>query len=86
MFSEQENGGKVFFIDGTGAWGNPTPGNVAYGASKRALTQLKVRSPPSQLPFTAYTLLAHAASLPLSGMFVRAVRANPLSLAQSHVL
>ncbi|BDA41255.1 Chlorophyll(ide) b reductase NOL, chloroplastic [Coccomyxa sp. Obi] len=41
VFSEQENGGKVFFIDGTGAWGNPTPGNVAYGASKRALTQLK---------------------------------------------
>lgn len=52
MFSEQENGGKVFFIDGTGAWGNPTPGNVAYGASKRALTQLKVRSPSIQLPLT----------------------------------
>lgn len=23
------------------SWGNPTPGNAAYGASKRALTQLK---------------------------------------------
>ncbi|EIE25018.1 NAD(P)-binding protein [Coccomyxa subellipsoidea C-169] len=41
VFSEQENGGKLFFIDGTGSWGNATPGNVAYGASKRAITQLK---------------------------------------------
>lgn len=49
VFSEQENGGKLFFIDGTGAWGNTTPGNVAYGASKRAITQLKVRSASSQL-------------------------------------
>jgi chlorophyll(ide) b reductase len=37
----QETGGKILFIDGTGAWGNPTPNNVAYGASKRAITQLK---------------------------------------------
>lgn len=37
-------GGKVFLIDGTGAWGNPTPKNIAYGATKRALTQLKVRT------------------------------------------
>lgn len=39
---EQETGGKIFFIDGTGAWGNPTPQNVAYGAAKRAITQVKV--------------------------------------------
>ena len=35
-------GGKIFFLDGTGAWGNPTPQNVAYGAAKRAITQVKV--------------------------------------------
>ncbi len=52
VFSEQENGGKLFFIDGTGAWGNATPGNVAYGASKRAITQLKVRSASSQVPIS----------------------------------
>ncbi len=40
---EQEVGGKIFFLDGTGAWGNPTPQNVAYGAAKRAITQVKVR-------------------------------------------
>lgn len=39
---EQASGGKIFFVDGTGAWGNATPGNIAYGASKRAITQLQV--------------------------------------------
>lgn len=42
VMREQETGGKIFFIDGTGAWGNPTPQNVAYGAAKRAITQVKV--------------------------------------------
>lgn len=41
VMRQQEGGGKVWLVDGTGAWGNPTPGNVAYGAAKRALTQLK---------------------------------------------
>ena len=41
---EQSTSGRVFLVDGTGAWGNATPGNVAYGATKRALTQLRVRS------------------------------------------
>ena len=41
VMREQETGGKIFFIDGTGAWGNPTPQNVAYGAAKRAITQVK---------------------------------------------
>lgn len=31
----------MFLVDGTGAWGNATPNNAAYGATKRALTQLK---------------------------------------------
>ncbi|KAK9846582.1 hypothetical protein WJX81_007004 [Elliptochloris bilobata] len=39
--ARHDAGGRVFLVDGTGAWGNPTPGNVAYGATKRALTQLK---------------------------------------------
>lgn len=43
VMREQEVGGKIFFLDGTGAWGNPTPQNVAYGAAKRAITQVKVR-------------------------------------------
>ena len=38
----QPGGGRLFLMDGTGARGNPTAGNVAYGATKRALTQLKV--------------------------------------------
>ena len=42
----QETGGKVIFLDGSGAWGNPTPGNVAYGASKRAITQLQACPAP----------------------------------------
>lgn len=46
VMREQETGGKIFFIDGTGAWGNPTPQNVAYGAAKRAITQVKVGSSP----------------------------------------
>jgi chlorophyll(ide) b reductase len=37
----QPGGGKLFLVDGNGAWGNATPGNAAYGATKRALTQLK---------------------------------------------
>ena len=44
----QETGGKILFVDGTGAWGNPTPNNVAYGASKRAVTQLKACSCPQK--------------------------------------
>ena len=47
---EQETGGKIFFIDGTGAWGNPTPQNVAYGAAKRAITQVKVSNSQHLLP------------------------------------
>lgn len=58
VFREQENGGKVFFIDGTGAWGNPTPGNIAYGASKRAITQLKVCSPHALVPLDHLTTSA----------------------------
>ena len=46
VMREQETGGKIFFIDGTGAWGNPTPQNVAYGAAKRAITQVKVNAQP----------------------------------------
>lgn len=46
VMREQETGGKIFFIDGTGAWGNPTPQNVAYGAAKRAITQVKVNAGP----------------------------------------
>lgn len=33
--------GRIFLIDGAGATGGGTPGSAAYGASKRALTQLK---------------------------------------------
>ncbi|XRB02705.1 chlorophyll(ide) b reductase [Pycnococcus provasolii] len=33
-------GGTLFFMDGTGAWGNATPGNSVYGCSKRGITQL----------------------------------------------
>ncbi len=36
-------GGKIFLIDGAGATGGATANSAAYGASKRALTQLKVR-------------------------------------------
>ena len=45
---ERSTSGRVFLVDGTGAWGNATPGNVAYGATKRALTQLRVRPPDMQ--------------------------------------
>lgn len=38
--------GRIFLIDGAGATGGGTPGSAAYGASKRALTQLKVESHP----------------------------------------
>ena len=34
--------GRIFLIDGAGATGGSTAGSAAYGASKRALTQLKV--------------------------------------------
>lgn len=40
VMRQQPEGGKLFLVDGTGAWGNATPGNVAYGATKRGLTQL----------------------------------------------
>jgi NAD(P)-dependent dehydrogenase (short-subunit alcohol dehydrogenase family) len=46
VMREQETGGKIFFIDGAGAWGNPTPQKVAYGAAKRAITQVKVNAQP----------------------------------------
>ena len=29
--SGQPGGGRVFLVDGNGSWGNPTPGNAAYG-------------------------------------------------------
>lgn len=32
---------QVFLMDGSGSRGNPTPGNAAYGATKRALVHLK---------------------------------------------
>ena len=51
VMREQETGGKIFFIDGTGAWGNPTPQNVAYGAAKRAITQVKVGSSTYPVPY-----------------------------------
>ena len=35
-------GGKIFLIDGAGATGGATANSAAYGASKRALTQLMV--------------------------------------------
>lgn len=53
----QPGGGRLFLMDGTGARGNPTAGNVAYGATKRALTQLKV----------ALLLVCKLAYLALSG-------------------
>ncbi|KAL4431056.1 hypothetical protein ABPG75_006312 [Micractinium tetrahymenae] len=34
-------GGKLFLVDGSGSNGRSTPGNAAYGATKRALVQLK---------------------------------------------
>ncbi|KAL4425087.1 hypothetical protein ABPG77_010401 [Micractinium sp. CCAP 211/92] len=34
-------GGKFFLVDGSGSNGRPTAGNAAYGATKRALVQLK---------------------------------------------
>ena len=37
----QPGGGNVFLVDGAGSFGTPTPGNAAYGATKRALVQLK---------------------------------------------
>ena len=36
-------GGKIFLMDGAGATGGATANSAAYGASKRALTQLKVQ-------------------------------------------
>ena len=35
-------GGKIFLVDGAGSTGGTTANSAAYGASKRALTQLKV--------------------------------------------
>lgn len=40
VMTQQQGGGQVWLVDGSGARGNATPGNAAYGASKRALTQL----------------------------------------------
>lgn len=40
MRAQEGGGGAVWLVDGNGARGNATPGNAAYGASKRALTQL----------------------------------------------
>jgi hypothetical protein len=53
VMQAQPSGGKIFFIDGTGAWGNATPFNIAYGASKRAITQVQVGIPvPKHLSHT----------------------------------
>ena len=38
--AESPSGGALFFLDGTGAWGNGTPGNAVYGMGKRGVTQL----------------------------------------------
>lgn len=40
LMREQPNGGDIFNMDGAGADGNPTPRFAAYGATKRALSQL----------------------------------------------
>lgn len=54
VMQQQQRGGKIFLMDGAGARGNATPNNVAYGATKRGLTQLKVASNqdwPASAPF-----------------------------------
>ena len=43
VMAAQGTGGKIFLIDGAGATGGATANSAAYGASKRALTQLKAR-------------------------------------------
>ena len=40
LMREQPNGGHIFNMEGAGSDGNPTPRFAAYGATKRALTQL----------------------------------------------
>ena len=37
---DQAGGGQIFNVDGAGVFGTPTPGYVAYGATKRAMPQL----------------------------------------------
>jgi chlorophyll(ide) b reductase len=40
VMREQPTGGNIFNMEGAGSDGNPTPRFAAYGATKRALTQL----------------------------------------------
>lgn len=40
MMREQPNGGHIFLMEGAGSDGTPTPRFAAYGATKRALSQL----------------------------------------------
>ena len=40
LMQQQQQGGHIFNMDGAGADGNPTPRFAAYGATKRALSQL----------------------------------------------
>lgn len=44
VMASQPSGGRIFLMEGRGSRGTATPLNVAYGATKRALTQLKVLS------------------------------------------
>ncbi len=44
IMAAQSSGGKIILISGAGATGGPTANSAAYGASKRALTQLKART------------------------------------------
>eukprot|EP00884_Botryococcus_braunii_P009900 jgi/Botrbrau1/18911/Bobra.177_2s0068.1 len=41
VMARQDTGGRIFLMAGRGSLGGPTPLNVAYGATKRALPQLK---------------------------------------------
>ena len=41
VIDSQKGGGKVVFIAGVGSDGTKTPGNLAYGASKSGIKQLK---------------------------------------------
>ena len=85
VMAGQPDGGKVFLVDGTGAWGNATPGNAAYGATKRGLTQF-LKTMQSEAQGTGVRVHMCSPGMVVTDLLVNSNRDNPKVLKFFNIL
>ena len=85
VMADQPQGGKIFLVDGTGAWGNPTPGNAAYGATKRGLTQF-LKTMQAEVKGTEVNVHMFSPGMVVTDLLVKANRDNLKALKFFNIL